>query len=70
VLQSLALLRQSYDSGTLLSTDGDADEPDPLITVEFRTDSGLLYRWSARYAPELDVLPLADVILPSDLPEL
>lgn len=25
VLQSLALLRQSYDSGILMSTDGDAD---------------------------------------------
>jgi hypothetical protein len=28
------------------------------------------YAWSARYAPEQEVLPLADVVLPSDLPEL
>lgn len=88
VLQSLALLRQSYDSGILLSTDGDPDsrggflldgdlvelgtgqdllhedfvsvggEPEPLITVEFRTDSGQDYVWAARYAPEQDVLSL------------
>jgi predicted ATPase len=88
VLQSLALLRQSYDSGILLSTDGDPDsrggflldgdlvelgtgqdllhedfvsiddEPEPLITVEFRTDSGQDFVWSARYAREQDVLPL------------
>nr|WP_202507208.1 DUF3696 domain-containing protein [Streptomyces sp. SID1046] len=88
VLQSLALLRQSYDSGTMMSTDGNADsrggflldgdlvelgtgqdllhedfatdEPgaDPLISVAFETADEEIYAWSARYAPEQDVLPL------------
>ncbi|WP_328718933.1 DUF3696 domain-containing protein [Streptomyces sp. NBC_00247] len=88
VLQSLALLRQSYDSGILRSTDGDTDvrgglllngelvelgvgqdvlhedfvghgdEPDPFITIEFLAVDQASRVWSARYAPELDVLPL------------
>ncbi|MFI6278928.1 DUF3696 domain-containing protein [Streptomyces sp. NPDC050988] len=99
VLQSLALLRQSYDSGTLLSTDGadrhggfllDGDlvelgtgqdllhedfvrtegEQVPLITVAFRTDSGSAYAWSARYAAEQDVLPLARVPASGGPPDL
>ncbi|MGW0317759.1 DUF3696 domain-containing protein [Streptomyces flavidovirens] len=101
VLQSLALLRQSYESGTLLSTDGDSDsrggflldgelvelgtgqdllhedfvrtepdEPDPTITVEFRTDLGRTYSWSARYSPEDDVLPLTRAAFDTPLAEL
>ncbi|EHN80089.1 AAA family ATPase [Streptomyces coelicoflavus] len=87
VLQSLALLRQSYDSGILQSTgDGDVhgglllngelvelgvgqdvlhedfvrddDEPDPLITIGFLSNGKADCSWSARYSPELDVLPL------------
>ncbi|MFE2286237.1 DUF3696 domain-containing protein [Streptomyces sp. NPDC059443] len=96
VLQSLALLRQSYDSGTLMSTDGDADshggflldgdlvelgtgrdllheDPtteragmDPLISVAFLTSDKETYTWSARYAPEQDVLPLELSTRPAD----
>ncbi|WP_329306226.1 DUF3696 domain-containing protein [Streptomyces sp. NBC_01260] len=88
VLQSLALLRQSYDSGILMSTDGDTDihggllldgdlvelgtgqdllhedftteQPgmDPAISIAFKTADKKTYTWSARYAPEQDVLPL------------
>ncbi|MFD6889244.1 DUF3696 domain-containing protein [Streptomyces sp. NPDC059957] len=96
VLQSLALLRQSYDSGILMSTDGDADShggflldgdlvelgtgqdllhedftteqagTDPLISVEFLTSGKETYTWSAQYAPEQDVLPLALSSRPAD----
>lgn len=88
VLQSLALLRQSYDSGILMSTDGDTDihggllldgdlvelgtgqdllhedftteQPGmaPAISIAFETADKKTYTWSARYAPEQDVLPL------------
>ncbi|MBT2528850.1 DUF3696 domain-containing protein [Streptomyces sp. ISL-99] len=101
VLQSLALLRQSYESGTLLSTDGDSDsrggflldgelvelgtgqdllhedfvrtepdEPDPTISVAFRTDQGRTYSWSAKYSPEDDVLPLTRTASDTPLTDL
>ncbi|MFE4633160.1 DUF3696 domain-containing protein [Streptomyces sp. NPDC056773] len=96
VLQSLALLRQSYDSGILMSTDGDADShggflldgdlvelgtgqdllhedpvtersgADPLISIAFLTSDKETHTWSARYAPEQDVLPLALSTRPAD----
>ncbi|MFF9649301.1 DUF3696 domain-containing protein [Streptomyces sp. NPDC014622] len=96
VLQSLALLRQSYDSGILMSTDGDADSrggflldgdlvelgtgqdllhedftterpgTDPLISVVFETADKETYAWSARYAPEQDVLLLESSTRPAD----
>ncbi|MFG2984433.1 DUF3696 domain-containing protein [Streptomyces sp. NPDC048258] len=47
VLQSLALLRQSYDSGTLMSTDGDADRHGGFLLdgdlVELGTGQDLLH---------------------------
>ncbi|OKJ09142.1 AAA family ATPase [Kitasatospora sp. CB01950] len=100
VLQSLALLRQSYDSGILMSTDGDADSrggflldgdlvelgtgqdllhedftterpgTDPLISVAFDTIDKESYAWSARYAPEQDVLLLDNSPRPTDWGDL
>ncbi|MEU6976814.1 DUF3696 domain-containing protein [Streptomyces sp. NPDC046371] len=100
VLQSLALLRQSYDSGILMSTDGDTDSrggflldgdlvelgtgqdllhedfstrelgEGPFISVMIETAETGTYGWSAKYAPEQDVLPIARPVEPTDWEDL
>ncbi|MFF2125613.1 DUF3696 domain-containing protein [Streptomyces olivochromogenes] len=60
VLQSFALLRQSYDSGTLLSTDGDSDEHGGFLLdgdlVELGTGQDLLHEDFVRGETETDPL--------------
>ena len=60
VLQSLALLRQSYDSGTLISTDGDSDEHGGFLLdgdlVELGTGQDLLHEDFVRGETETDPL--------------
>ncbi|WBO67000.1 AAA family ATPase [Streptomyces camelliae] len=60
VLQSLALLRQSYDSGTLLSIDGDSDERGGFLLdgdlVELGTGQDVLHEDFVRAEGEPDPL--------------
>lgn len=60
VLQSLALLRQSYDSGTLMSTDGDADSHGGFLLdgdlVELGTGQDLLHEDFTTSQPGTDPL--------------
>ncbi|MGW3118751.1 AAA family ATPase [Streptomyces sp. NPDC001107] len=68
VLQSLAMLRQSYDSGTLLSTDGDADERGGFLLdgdlVELGTGLDVLHEDFVR--AEGEPIPLITVAFRTD----